>query len=94
MGGRESQRLIVPSSQGNHPEGTLGREGDASYEPLEGNMYRYTETCHRARSKKGATECAWSANICRWNRGGATGIEVARGGAWEWKCIWIGMSRP
>ena len=38
MGGRESQRLIVPSSQGNHPEGTLGREGDASYEPLEGNM--------------------------------------------------------
>ena len=26
MGGRESQRLIVPSSQGNHPEGTLGRE--------------------------------------------------------------------
>ena len=38
MDGRESQRLIVPSSQGNHPEGTLGREGDASYEPLEGNM--------------------------------------------------------
>ena len=38
MGGRESQRLIVPMSQGNHPEGTLGREGDASYEPLEGNM--------------------------------------------------------
>ena len=29
MGGRESQRLIVPVSQGNHPEGTLGREGDA-----------------------------------------------------------------
>ncbi len=29
MGGRESQRLIVPVSQGNHPEGTLGREGGA-----------------------------------------------------------------
>ena len=27
--GRESERLIVPSSQGNPPEGTLGREGDA-----------------------------------------------------------------
>ena len=29
---------------------------------------------------KGATECARSANICRWNRGGARGIQVARGG--------------
>ena len=28
-GGRESERLIVPSSRGNHPEGTPGREGDA-----------------------------------------------------------------
>ena len=27
--GRESERLIVPPSRGNHPEGTPGREGDA-----------------------------------------------------------------
>ena len=27
--GRESERLIVPTSRGNHPEGTPGREGDA-----------------------------------------------------------------
>jgi hypothetical protein len=29
MGGRESERLILPTSRGNHPEGTPGREGDA-----------------------------------------------------------------
>ena len=29
MDGKESERLILPLSQGNHPEGTLGREGDA-----------------------------------------------------------------
>jgi hypothetical protein len=29
MGGRESERLILPVSRGNHPEGTPGREGDA-----------------------------------------------------------------
>src|SRR5208282_199574 len=46
MGGRESQRLIVPSSQGNHPEGTLGREGDA-LGTVGGKHDRYTETCHR-----------------------------------------------
>ena len=28
-GGRESERLILPSSRGNHPKGTPGREGDA-----------------------------------------------------------------
>ena len=27
--GKESERLILPLSQGNHPEGTLGREGGA-----------------------------------------------------------------
>ena len=29
MDGKKSKRLAVPLSQGNHPEGTLGREGDA-----------------------------------------------------------------
>jgi hypothetical protein len=29
MDGKKSERLAVPLSQGNHPEGTLGREGDA-----------------------------------------------------------------
>src|SRR5205823_315069 len=37
-GGRESQRLIVPLSQGNHPEGPWGGKGAPSQEPWEGNM--------------------------------------------------------
>ena len=35
---RESQRLIVPSSRGNHPEGPRGGKEAPSHEPLEGNM--------------------------------------------------------
>ena len=35
---RESQRLIVPSSRGNHPEGPRGGKEAPSQEPLEGNM--------------------------------------------------------
>ena len=35
---RESQRLIVPSSRGNHPEGPRGGKKAPSHEPLEGNM--------------------------------------------------------
>jgi hypothetical protein len=27
--GKESERLVLPLSQGNHTEGTLGRKGDA-----------------------------------------------------------------
>ena len=38
MGGRESERLIVPSSRGNRPEGPRGGKGTPSHEPLEGNM--------------------------------------------------------
>jgi RNA-directed DNA polymerase len=37
-GGRESERLILPMSQGNHPEGPWGGKETPSYEPLEGNM--------------------------------------------------------
>ena len=36
--GRESERLIVPSSQGNRPEGPWGGKETPSHEPLEGNM--------------------------------------------------------
>ena len=35
---RESQRLIVPSSRGDHPEGPRGGKEAPSHEPLEGNM--------------------------------------------------------
>src|SRR5262245_20567680 len=35
---KESQRLIVPSSRGNHPEGPRGGKGVPSHEPSEGNM--------------------------------------------------------
>src|SRR5271157_5534860 len=44
---RESQRLRVPSSRGNHPEGPRGGKEAPSHEPLEGNMIGNTETCHR-----------------------------------------------
>src|SRR3954454_12916691 len=37
-GDRESQRLVVPSSRGNRPEGPRGGKGAPSHEPLEGNM--------------------------------------------------------
>ena len=36
--GKESERLVVPLSQGNHPEGPWGGKGTPSHEPLEGNM--------------------------------------------------------
>src|SRR6187401_3574457 len=36
--GRESERLIVPLSQGNCPEGPWGGKGTPSHQPLEGNM--------------------------------------------------------
>jgi RNA-directed DNA polymerase len=36
--GGESERLIVPSSRGNRPEGPRGGKGTPSHEPLEGNM--------------------------------------------------------
>ncbi len=35
---RESQRLRVPSSRGNHPEGPRGGKEAPSHEPLEENM--------------------------------------------------------
>ena len=38
MGGRESQRLIVPSKRGNQPEGPRRGKGVPSHEPLKGNM--------------------------------------------------------
>src|SRR5947209_5107234 len=36
--GGESERLIVPTSRGNRPEGPRGGKGTPSQEPLEGNM--------------------------------------------------------
>src|SRR3974377_23450 len=38
MGGRESQRLIVPSKRGNQTEGPRRGKGVPSHEPLKGNM--------------------------------------------------------
>jgi hypothetical protein len=37
MGGRESERPIVPLSQGNRPEGPWGGKGTTSHAPWEGN---------------------------------------------------------
>ena len=36
--GSRIQRLIVPSSRGNHPEGPRGGKEAPFHEPLEGNM--------------------------------------------------------
>ena len=47
MGGRESQRLIVPLSRGNHPEGPRGGKEVPSHEPLEGNMIGTPRPDHR-----------------------------------------------
>ena len=38
MGGRESQRLIVPSKRGNQTEGPRRGKEVPSHEPLKGNM--------------------------------------------------------
>ena len=37
MGGKESERLIVPMNRGNQPEGPWRGKGTPSHEPLEGN---------------------------------------------------------
>ena len=47
---------------------------------LRRTMHGHSPAIDTAFRSKGATECARSANICRWNRGGARGIQVARGG--------------